>query len=110
MASMRLWMLGLVAVLGLIPGPVAAQTGFNPDAETKTATDINPNDVIHWTGVRAESFSDRTVEVTVTLATEQEFGLYPDKVIFTTPGYNLKGFSGPTVKTIKDPMTGNEVG
>lgn len=104
---MRTVVQGILAFSFLVSSLVSAQQ-FNPD--TPIADDINPKDVIHWTLNQAIRDPSGRIEIGLTLSTSNDFTIYQDKLTPAAPaGYKMVDLKTPQAKTLKDPISGEEV-
>jgi len=87
-----------------------ALAGDSPFAADKIDTDINPSDVIIWSGSDAREQSDGSVHVGIRLNTKKEFTLYADKIKISGPkGWILESTEAPPTRETIDPITGDRI-
>ena len=79
-------------------------------AKNEAPLNIQPKEVILWSGDRATVTKDGTIKVLLTLETRSDFSIYKDKLEFLPPaGVNLLKVHAPAHSIKKDPISGKNV-
>ena len=91
-------------LLGFLNSPQLPAKGSTEQSSVNL--DLQPRDVIFWSAISAESYSDGYTVVKVNLRTEQEFTIYHSKLKFTgAGGLPVVNYQTPDGMEIIDPIT-----